>query len=294
MLLVGVVVPLNAYGAVLIDQQLSETSASAGTPRHLGQSFTALSNNVITAIRVKPCERDFTGFDEILTMWEWNSTSTPPIEIASTTFDGVDHSIACNSSTPFFRYILDETFSITTGNEYAFSLRATDAVFDFVMRISLLDPYDGGLQFAIRPDGTNFAVSPSDDLAFEILSDLSFFDDFNSTSTVNILETTCDSTSNLFTNSLCRLALVLFVPSPDVLNQFDNLRNDLENKPPFGYLTAIISELENLESATATIAFPDLSDLQDNFFTPLKIGISSLLFFMLAFWFFNRFRNFEL
>lgn len=288
--------PLNTNAAVLIEQLLNDNELSGNATRHIGQSFTALSNTPITAIRAKPCGRDFTGFDEILTMWQYNGTSTPPIEIASTTFPGVDHFPACSGSTPFFTYILDEAFSVTTGDEFAFTFLATKTtgLFGVSIRFSTLDPYDGGTSFGIATNGDNFVADPTFDVTFQILSDLSFFDDFTSTSTAEALETTCDTTSNLFTNSLCKLGLFLFVPSEAVLSQFSSLQDDLQNKPPFGFLTAIISELENLESATATIALPDLSDLQDNFLTPLKVGISSLLFFMLAFWFFQRFRDFEI
>ena len=164
-----------------------------------------------------------------------------------------------------------------------------------------LDNYSEGL-FCLS--GSSFEGCPQEDMLdiFFVFNesgelpppDLSSFDLFTSTSTLDALQTTCDTTSGLFANSICKMLAFLFVPNEAVLNQFENLRDDLEEKPPFGYLTAVISELENLETATATIAFPDLSDLQDNFFTPLKIGISTLLFFMLAFWFFQRFRDFDL
>ena len=90
------------------------------------------------------------------------------------------------------------------------------------------------------------------------------------------------------------MLLFLFVPNEAVLLQFDNLKDDIENKPPFGFFLSIKSELENLQDATATTALPDLSAIQDNFLTPLKTGIIFLLFFVLAFWFFSRFRNFDL
>lgn len=288
--------PLNANAqSIFIEQLLHDSTGVGSLDSFEGQSFTAETSGQITAVQFRPCLADLSGFDEIISLWQWNGTSTIPTELASTTFSGVDRSsIPCDSSTPFFTYILDSTFLVNQGDLFAIAFITNSPSAGINMRISFGNPYSGGERWKMSPDRTGFNVSPPQDFSFKLLSSLSFFDDFTSTSTVDILETTCDTTSNLFTNSLCKMMVFLFVPSPTVLNQFDNLRDDLAEKPPFGYLTAIISELENLEEATATIAIPDLSDLQDNFLTPIKIGISSLLFFMLAFWFFGRFRNFEL
>lgn len=295
-LLVGILVPLNTYAqSIFIEQLLHDTTGSGSVDAFEGQSFTAETAGQITAVRFRPCQSDLSGFDEIITLWQWNGTSTIPTALASTTFNGIDRSsVACDSSTPFFTYILDSTFLVNQDDLFAISLVSTDPIDTILLRLSTVNPYSGGERWKMFIDRTGFSFQPTQDFSFQLLSSLSFFDDFTSTSTVDILETTCDTTSNLFTNSLCKLGLFLFVPSESVLSQFDNLQDDLKNKPPFGFLTAIISELQNLENATATIAIPDLSDLQDDFLSPLKIGISTLLFFLLGFWFFNRFRNFEI
>lgn len=58
---------------------------------------------------------------------------------------------------------------------------------------------------------------------------------YTSTSTLSNLNTSCDSTSNLFTNSLCNLFYFLFIPSQSALNSFISLKDTMLIKAPFNY-----------------------------------------------------------
>jgi hypothetical protein len=100
----------------------------------------------------------------------------------------------------------------------------------------------------------------------------------------------CDPEGNFLLYGLCRL----FIPSNGSVWQFQALKTDLENKPPFGYFNSFREVIDNLSTSTASaIPFPDLSLANEQVFTPLKTGISWLLWFMFGFWGFDKFRNFK-
>jgi len=114
----------------------------------------------------------------------------------------------------------------------------------------------------------------------------------NSTSTDIIL--TCDPDDPLFTRSFCNLFSYLFVPPQSAWNGFKQLRTDLENKPPFGYITSAIDAISGLSSAaSSTVDLPDLSALDDDFFTPIKTFLSWVLYVLTGFWVYNKFRHFK-
>jgi hypothetical protein len=116
---------------------------------------------------------------------------------------------------------------------------------------------------------------------------------------------TCDPTDPLFTRSICQIskwtldginALLqfLFIPKSSDLNQFNNLKSALENKPPFGYFYAIKDAL--IFNSTTTKAFDIASStlaMVSPIFNPLKTGITFILWLLFAFWVFNRLRNFH-
>lgn len=117
------------------------------------------------------------------------------------------------------------------------------------------------------------------------------------TSSTPSIQVTCDPNSGVFQYSLCNLAQALFVPTPDSANNFQNLIGLIKNKPPIGYFTLIVSDLQGINaSSTPTLvvlasstlsAFSGVFGVLDEY-----IGIGVVLLFM--WWLFHRFRHFQL
>lgn len=97
-------------------------------------------------------------------------------------------------------------------------------------------------------------------------------------------------------NKGCELLKFLFYPSEESIGQFTLLKEDLQNKPPFGYVTAYTTSLNSLQSAssttsTATIGQVGMISWIGNTF---KSIISWVLYIVFAFWVLNRLRHFSL
>lgn len=116
-----------------------------------------------------------------------------------------------------------------------------------------------------------------------------------STATSSEWVITCDPDEPLFTRSLCHLALVLFIPKTSDMEQFNSLYNDIKDKPPIGYFGLVTDAINSIStSTTSTFALADLSSMESTFLSPLKAGVSFLLWLIFTFWLFHRFRHFEL
>lgn len=100
------------------------------------------------------------------------------------------------------------------------------------------------------------------------------------------LTITCDSTSNAFSYSLCKLAIYLFVPHTASVQQFGNLKTELENKPPFGYFTATADLLGDIQTGTSTLTIYSFSA-----FDTLRSGLNYLLYFLILFYIVRRMRS---
>jgi len=94
-----------------------------------------------------------------------------------------------------------------------------------------------------------------------------------------------------FLPATCRFFGALFVPDEGVWASFINLKTALENKPPFGYITAITAALNFSSSSSSTIAFGGLSGI--GIFDQFKTLTTWLLWIAFSFWIFNRFRHFQ-
>lgn len=106
----------------------------------------------------------------------------------------------------------------------------------------------------------------------------------------NLATTTCSITNiaGCFQNAL----IFAFVPNKNVFDNFISLKEELQNKPPFGYIVLLTSALQNI-SATTTPAFALVSEnnITDNIFTPLKNGLTWVLWLFFGIWLYKRVRN---
>lgn len=149
------------------------------------------------------------------------------------------------------------------------------------------------LEFIITAGGkVELFGQPPSTTAFDYLGN-PYADNNSVTSTGNIY--TCNPSDPLFTRSLCKMFVFLFVPSPETFTRFTELKASLQNKPPFGYVTVYTNALNGLGSATSTSSTTDLSQLsQLSFIQTFKTILAWIVYIMFGFWAFNRFRHFSL
>jgi len=109
-----------------------------------------------------------------------------------------------------------------------------------------------------------------------------------------------DSISTAFLNldfsfSACvqELAAFLFIPSDDATGQFSSLIETIKQKPPFGWIVETFDSLESIDPATATATFTleQVTPITTAIFDPIRTGLSWLLYFIFAFYLFNRFKD---
>jgi len=115
----------------------------------------------------------------------------------------------------------------------------------------------------------------------------------SSTATSSAWTLTCDPADGAFVYSICSVLLWAFVPSWDVFDDYMGLWEQVSLKPPIGYLTAIIAELNGVGSSTPAYAIGTV-DAFAAFFSPIKTALTWVLGFLFAFWIFNRVRHLEL
>ena len=123
-----------------------------------------------------------------------------------------------------------------------------------------------------------------------------FYEDIpTSTASSTDWNITCDPDSNVFVNSLCKIAVYLFVPNNDALDKFTNLKDAIINKPPVGYFYSIKTAISSISTSTAPISidFGNTSATSSPFYI-FKTGMNWILWFIFGFWVLNRFRHFDL
>jgi len=122
----------------------------------------------------------------------------------------------------------------------------------------------------------------------------------NSTSTEPLVAPTgtstpvisCDPDSGYFQNSFCNLFVYLFSPSADVFNRFNTLKDDLKDHAPFGYFTSAYNSLSALSgSSTPAFALAEVTPIMTYIFTPLKTGLSWLIWIVALIFLYKRLTN---
>jgi hypothetical protein len=85
---------------------------------------------------------------------------------------------------------------------------------------------------------------------------------------------------------------VMFYPSQNAFNQFNNFVELIKTKPPVGYFYVVKNNLDNL-SSTSTSAFTVTipSHIKEYLFTPFDVGIGGILWFFFAINFYKRLKH---
>jgi len=92
---------------------------------------------------------------------------------------------------------------------------------------------------------------------------------------------------------ICEVGQFLFIPSTVVTDRWASLTDDLENKPPFGYIKAFNDSFSTttLDSVTSTYSFPDATGKP--FVSDIRTVIGYMLWIGFGFYVFNRFKKFD-
>ena len=102
---------------------------------------------------------------------------------------------------------------------------------------------------------------------------------------------TCDPEDNAFQRSLCYLFQYLFVPKYSDLDVFADLKNAIQTKPPFGYLTAALNALGDITATTT----PEVElDVVPGLGAQVKPVLTIILWVLALLHIFNRLRYFKL
>lgn len=147
-----------------------------------------------------------------------------------------------------------------------------------------------------NPDWNKDNYIDSDNINFSLLEETWLQNIQTPSSTVALTDAyiTCDETSGLFASSICFVAKYLFEPSQLAISKFATLRDDLENKPPFGYFTLISDELDNINgSSTPAFSLPDMTGLS-GILDPLRTGLAIILWLAFVLYLYWRVKHLDL
>lgn len=113
--------------------------------------------------------------------------------------------------------------------------------------------------------------------------------------TIPTITIDCSGTISLLGFNPCEAAVYLFIPKTESFSQFSALFSQLQNKPPFGYFSAIQSAIATLNaSSTPAFSLPNLSGFDTLLFNPIKAGLDWILWILFGFWIFKKFRHIQL
>ena len=94
---------------------------------------------------------------------------------------------------------------------------------------------------------------------------------------------------------LQNVIVFLFYPTSGSLSSFRDLYATFEDKPPFGYLSAVKSALEGLNTTeTAAFTLQSMDVIDTYIFDPMRTALVAILWLAFAFMFFHRLKNLQL
>jgi len=85
----------------------------------------------------------------------------------------------------------------------------------------------------------------------------------------------------------------LFKPSSEVLDYWKTIKDDVADKPPFGYYSLVKESFDNLSSqSTPAFSLMTASSTANYIFDPLKTGLQWIFWILFGVWFIKRFVHF--
>lgn len=94
-------------------------------------------------------------------------------------------------------------------------------------------------------------------------------------------------------NKLFDLLKFLFLPTEDTFDPLQELITFIRSKPPLGFFDIIKNSIGGIGTTTPAFALTGLSGIS-TVLSPLKIGISFILWTLFSFWLFRKITSFEL
>jgi len=156
-------------------------------------------------------------------------------------------------SSGFYRYAISKTHQLSNGTYFYYGTLSTS---DINLATSSIIQFDIDNQNGI------------DNFTGGVI--------YTSTSSLSDLNTSCDSASNLFTNSLCNLFYFLFIPSQAAINSFSSIQDLLLQKKPFNYYEEAKTIYNNISISSSTT--PSFSVNNINFTSTSTADLSLLDF----------------
>jgi hypothetical protein len=83
-----------------------------------------------------------------------------------------------------------------------------------------------------------------------------------------------------------------FSPDSTIFDQFATLKDEIKNKPPFGYFTSAIDSIATLNSSsTHAFTLSESAPIMNLIFDPLRAGLAWVLYFGGLIWLYKRLSN---
>ncbi len=83
-----------------------------------------------------------------------------------------------------------------------------------------------------------------------------------------------------------------FVPDDTIFDQFGTLKDDIKNKPPFGYFTSAVNAVSSIRGTdTPQFTLEQSSPLMTYIFTPIRTGLAWVMYLAGLFWLYKRVTN---
>jgi hypothetical protein len=220
--------------------------------------------------------------------WSVNWTGTPPYGTADVYYGQSSSTLSYHDSVSFSPFVSVSPLPISksqslwyiplsipqTWYAQAVITGATSSVFSDIITFYVDPNYNQGVTSSTLPSATtNCQVSSSSFLA--------------------------DPVGNI-QNGICNAFAFLFIPNSvqigGINGDFNSLKTSLANKPPFGYLAGITTILGSFHSSSSSISIVNSSTTSafSDIFSPIDLGIASLLWVLFGFFIFHRARTIEL
>lgn len=275
------------------------------------------TNAHITTLAASPF-----AYPYISSYWYWNS-SPPPADTSTRIVPlepSADVSVATtttSTSVPFSIQYYNNSADTLSANGFQYDRMAlylsrvdaassTQVYFDGVPGDTLTStsttmvlPTDSAWNYTwcfegLAPWGyVSGLCSPTQNL-FVISNPLPVLIGATSTSDLTGLATTTCSIVNP-TGCVQNAVAFLFYPNSSVFENFKTLQGSVRSHAPFGYVYTMISAINGTSGSTTPNFILDIATTtQAVFFSPIRSGISAILWALAAFWFFKRIRDLHL
>ncbi len=270
----------TAFGRVQI---IGDFSSFLEKPADLGDVTFAICDDVICALSTTTVSGQITTVLDIIEPTAGTTTATTTVNVIVDLFNDngeadvltlfVDDRVT-SQQVPIFPF----DFSITSG----FVTKDIDIVLptgSFTLRAVLFNTVTGSQHGNVKRVDFNVI---NDEFTEVFGADITDVDDL-----LNLATTTCSITnlSGCFQNAL----VFAFVPAESSFDRFITLKDQLVNKPPFGYFALLASGLSGLNStSTPAFALATEDNIVTTIFDPIKTGLSWLLWVFFGVWLYKR------